>query len=49
MIVVETDVVSEPFRKVPEPRVAEWLDARARETPYLSAIRVAELDPWTPR
>ena len=29
MILVDTNVVSEPLRKAPEPRVAEWLDAQA--------------------
>ena len=43
MILVDTNVVSEPLRGAPEPRVAEWLDAQALETLYLSAITVAEL------
>ena len=43
MILVDTNVVSEPLRNAPEPRVAEWLDAQALETLYLSAITVAEL------
>jgi len=43
MILVDTNVVSEPLRTVPEPCVAEWLDAQALETLYLSAITVAEL------
>ena len=43
MILVDTNVVSEPLRRVPEPRVAGWLDAQALETLYLSAITVAEL------
>ena len=43
MILVDTNVVSEPLRGVPEPRVAEWLDAQALETLSLSAITVAEL------
>ena len=43
MILVDTNVVSEPLRRAPEPRVAEWLDAQALETLYLSAISVAEL------
>ena len=40
---VDTNVVSEPLRRAPEPRVAHWLDAQALETLYLSAITVAEL------
>ena len=43
MILVDTNVVSEPLRALPEPRVAEWLDEQALETLYLSAISVAEL------
>ena len=43
MILVDTNVVSEPLRSAAEPRVAEWLDAQALETLYLSAITVAEL------
>ena len=43
MMLIDTNVVSEPLRRAPEPRVAEWLDAQALETLYLSAITVAEL------
>ena len=43
MILVDTTVVSEPLRGAPQPRVAEWLDAQALETLYLSATTVAEL------
>ena len=43
MILVDTNVVSEPLRGAPQPRVAEWLDAQALETLYLSATTVAEL------
>jgi len=43
MILVDANVMSEPLRRAPEPRVAEWLDAQALETLYLSAITVAEL------
>jgi len=43
MILVDTNVVSEPLRADPEPRVADWLDAQALETLYLSAVTVAEL------
>lgn len=43
MILLDTNVVSEPLRRAPEPRVAKWLDAQALETLYLSAITVAEL------
>ena len=43
MIPADANVVSEPLRKAPEPCVAEWLDAQALETLYLSAITVADL------
>ena len=43
MILLDTNVVSEPLRRAPEPGVAGWLDAQALETLYLSAITVAEL------
>ena len=43
MILVDTNVVSEPLRSAPEQRVTEWLDAQALETLYLPAITVAEL------
>ena len=43
MILVDTNVVSEPLRKVPQARVIDWIDAQPVETLYLSAITVAEL------
>lgn len=43
MILLDTNVVSEPLRRLPNPHVAEWIDAQALETLYLSAITVAEL------
>lgn len=43
MILVDTNVISEPLRKSPEARVIEWIDAQPLETLYLSAITVAEL------
>lgn len=43
MILLDTNVISEPLRREPEPRVVEWIDAQALETLYLSAITVAEL------
>ena len=42
MIVLDTNVISEPLRPAPEHRVTEWIDAQAIETLYLSAITVAE-------
>lgn len=43
MILVDTNVISEPLRKSPHAGVIAWLDAQALETLYLSAITVAEL------
>ena len=43
MILLDTKVMSEPFRRVPEARVVAWIDAQAMETLYLCAITVAEL------
>lgn len=43
MILLDTNVMSEPLRHTPEPRVIEWIDAQAMETLFLSAVTVAEL------
>jgi predicted nucleic acid-binding protein len=43
MILLDTNVVSEPLRQAPEVRVIEWIDAQPMETLFLSAITVAEL------
>jgi predicted nucleic acid-binding protein len=43
MIIIDTNVISEPLRKSPEVRVIDWIDAQPVETLYLSAITVAEL------
>lgn len=43
MILLDTNVMSEPLRPAPEPRVIDWIDAQAMETLFLSAITVAEL------
>jgi len=43
MILLGTNLISEPQRRAPNPRVLDWLDAQALETLYLSAITVAEL------
>lgn len=43
MIILDTNVISEPLRQAPESRVIKWLDAQPIETLYLSAITVAEL------
>ena len=43
MILLDTNVVSEPLRAAPDARVIEWIDAQPLETLFLSAITVAEL------
>jgi predicted nucleic acid-binding protein len=43
MILLDTNVISEPQRQAPNTRVLDWLDAQALETLYLSTITVAEL------
>lgn len=43
MILLDTNVVSEPLRPVPESCVVDWIDAQPSETLFLSAITVAEL------
>ena len=43
MILLDTNVISEPQRRESNARVLEWIDAQALETLYLSAITVAEL------
>lgn len=43
MILADTNVISEPLRRVRDPQVAAWFDSQALETLYLSAVTVAEL------
>lgn len=43
MILLDTNVISEPLRVAPDARVLDWIDAQPIETLYLSAITVAEL------
>lgn len=43
MIILDTNVISEPLRKAPEPRVVDWIDAQNIETLYLTAVTVGEL------
>lgn len=43
MILLDTNVISEPLRPAPEARVSDWIDAQPLETMYLSAMTVAEL------
>ncbi|MFT4118316.1 type II toxin-antitoxin system VapC family toxin [Bradyrhizobium sp.] len=43
MILVDTNVISEPWKPLPDAHVLEWIDAQVVDTLYLSAITVAEL------
>jgi toxin FitB len=43
VILLDTNVVSEPLRAAPDARIIEWIDAQPLETLLLSAITVAEL------
>ena len=43
MILLDTNVVSEPLRPAPNARVIAWIDVQPLETLFLSAITVAKL------
>lgn len=43
MILLDTNVISEPWKPAPETAVLTWLDAQAIETLFISAISIAEL------
>ncbi len=43
MIILDTNVVSEPLTPSPEPAVLDWLDRQAPETLYLTTVNLAEL------
>jgi toxin FitB len=43
LILLDTNVVSEPLRPAPDARVVGWIDAQPLETLFLSAVTVAEL------
>lgn len=43
MIILDTNVVSEPLRPAPEAAVLAWLDAQAPATLWLTSITLAEL------
>jgi toxin FitB len=43
MILLDTNVVSEPLRRSGDPAVIAWIDAQNFETLYLAAISLAEL------
>lgn len=43
MIILDTNVVSEPLKPAPEPAVLDWLNAQDPQTLYLTTINLAEL------
>jgi predicted nucleic acid-binding protein len=43
MIVLDTNVISEPLKPRADPRVIRWLDSQAPETLYLTATALSEL------
>jgi predicted nucleic acid-binding protein len=43
MILLDTNVISEPLRRTANPAVLAWIDAQSIETLYLSAVSLAEL------
>jgi len=43
MIILDTNVISEPMRERADPAVAAWLDRQAAETLYLTAPNLSEL------
>jgi len=43
MIILDTNVLSEPLKLRPNPKVLAWLDAQNAETLYISTISYAEL------
>ncbi|WP_137128880.1 type II toxin-antitoxin system VapC family toxin [Rhizobium sp. FY34] len=43
MILLDTNVLSEPMRPAPAPEVVAWLDQQASETLYLSSVTMAEM------
>jgi predicted nucleic acid-binding protein len=43
VIVLDTNVVSEPLKTKPEPKVVEWLDNQSAETLFITAVSRAEL------
>ena len=43
MIILDTNVISEPLKPRADPRVIRWLDSQAPETLYLTATALSEL------
>lgn len=43
MFILDTNVISELMRGVPQPEVLAWVDARARRDLFVTAITEAEV------
>ena len=43
MIILDTNVVSEPLKPLPDPAVLDWLNVQDPETLFLTTISLAEL------
>ena len=43
MIVLDTNVVSEPLKAAPDPAVLDWLNAQEPQTLFLTTVNLAEL------
>ena len=43
MIILDTNVISEPLKPQPDPRVLAWLDHQSAETLYLTTTSLSEL------
>ncbi len=43
MILLDTNVISEPWKPAPDTAVLTWLDAQSIETLFISAISIAEI------
>jgi len=43
LILLDTNVISEPLRVAPDARVIQWLDDQPLETVFISVVTVAEL------
>jgi predicted nucleic acid-binding protein len=43
MIVLDTNVVSEPLRPAPDQRVLDWINRQQPQTLFLTTVNVAEL------
>ena len=43
MIILDTNVISEPMRAAPDPNVLAWMDAQRPETLYTTVLTLAEI------